>query len=1090
MAGAEERARLSAATAEHLSTRHDRSLSWREADTVTTIPRCFVEQARLHPARPAIAGTSWEPSYRELDMVANQVAQDILERCGVGHGRIALLMRHDAPLIAATLGVLKAGRTAVVLNQSDPPQRLAQIRSDVGSELIVADERHRELTLRAGWLAEELMTPELAPGTAPGVDGRPDDLAALLYTAGSTGRPKGVMQTHRNALHNVLRQTKALGVHAGDRIAVLASLSGGQGFTTTWLALMNGATLCPFPAAERGITGLSDWLASNGVTVLVSTASLFRQFARTSRGSALPAVRLVRLAGEPVRAADVEAFRRYFSDTCVFTNTLSLSEAGHVAAFSLTGAAELPDGPVPVGRPGEGIDLRLVDEWGAEVTPGEVGEIVVRSDYLSPGYWGDEELTAQRFVEDASGRSFRSGDLGRFSGDGLLTLVGRRDSMIKVRGFRVEVSEVERALSRCPGVEQAVVCARPAARGQVLAAYVVALDGHDLDAAALREALRGLLPEYAVPGAFIFLEALPVAPNGKVDRRRLAEMELPLGRTERMEPPVNETEELLCGIWATALERDEVGRSDDFLDLGGDSLTAAVIAAVLHATLGVTLELSAFTERPTVAQMAPLIGELQSVPDSGDRPPLVRVPRTEPLPMSFMQEWTWGFSRTPEESAAWTTATGFQIRGALDVPRFRRAIDCVIQRQEILRTTYHEREGRPVQVVHDPQPVELPLVDLSSTADPEAAAAELLASGSCERFDVERLPQFRLWLAKLADDYHWLIRVSHHINTDNYSWRILLEQVSRVYGAELRGAASPLQEEKPIGYADFAAWERRVFSPESRRYLDDVAWWRTTLAGAPVRMPLPFSRRAPEPEADHSEGVLWFGLHPDASRELAALRRKLGATYFMGHIAIFAALLAGRTGNDDLVIGTYATTRGPAETYDMFGFFGNPVALRLRFQGDPGFVDWLASVRTAVIEMSAHSQIPYSEVCKDLRRGGLEPPQLQAILSAWGTLPPMRFEGLEISPLKRAFGAMPWGFTIQLDPYWETERCLASFDARVHDPGAVRSFIADYQRLLGAIASEPDRPLSELLPGPPAGRRAPDKENRCGWGWIGLGREA
>jgi len=998
-------------------------------------------------------------------MVANQVARDILKRCGEGRGRIALLMRHDAPLIAATLGVLRAGRAAVVLNQSDPPQRLAQIRSDVGPELIVADERHRELTRRAGWPAEELMTPELAEGTAPGVDGRPDDLAGLLYTAGSTGRPKGVMQTHRNALHNVLRQTKALDVHAGDRIAVLASLSGGQGFTTTWLALMNGATLCPFPAAERGITGLRDWLASNGVTVLVSSASLFRQFARTSHGPKLPAVRLVRLAGEPVEAADFRAFRRHFSDTCVFTNTLSVSEAGHVAAFSLTGAAELPDGPVPVGRPGEGIDVRLVDERGAEVAPGQVGEIVVRSEYLSPGYWGDDELTALRFVETASGRSFRSGDLGRFSGDGLLTLVGRRDSMVKVRGFRVELSEVEAALSRCRGVEQAAVCARPTARGQVLAAYIVALDGHDVDAAALREALRGVLPEYAVPGAFIFLEALPVAPNGKVDRRRLAEMAQPPGRAERAEPPVNETEELLCEIWATALERDEVGRSDDFLDLGGDSLTAAVIAAGLDATLGVKLELAAFTERPTVAQMAPLIEELQSAPDSGDQPPLVRVPRTEFLPMSFMQEWTWGFSRTPEESAAWTTASGFRIRGALDVPRFRYAVERVIRRQEILRTTYHEREGRPVQVVHPPQPVELPLVDLSSTADPEAAAAELLAAGSRECFDVERLPQFRLSLAKLADDDHWLIRVSHHINTDNRSWGIFLQEVSRVYGAELRGEPSPLREEEAIGYADFAAWERRVFSPESRRYLDDVAWWRRTLAGAPVRMPLPFSRRAPEPEADPSQGVLWFGLHPDASRDLEALRRKLGATYFMVQIAAFAALLAAQTGNDDLVIGTYANTRGPAETYDMFGFFGNPVALRLRFGGDPSFVDWLASVRAAVIEMSAHSQIPYGELCKELRKGGLELPHIQAFLSAWGTLPPVWFEGLEVSPLKRSFGTMPWGFTIQLDPYWETERCLAAFDARVHDPGAVRSFIADYQRLLGGIASEPERPLRELLPG-------------------------
>ncbi len=211
--------------------------------------------------------------------------------------------------------------------------------------------------------------------------------------------------------------------------------------------------------------------------------------------------------------------------------------------------------------------------------------------------------------------------------------------------------------------------------------------------------------------------------------------------------------------------------------------------------------------------------------------------------------------------------------------------------------------------------------------------------------------------------------------------------------------------------------------------------------------------------------MIWFGLDPDASRELQALRRRLGATYFTVHVAAIAALLAAQTESDDLLIGTYASTRGPAETYDMFGFFANPVALRLRFEGDPGFVDWVATVRAAVIEMSAHAQSPYGQLCDELRKVCSEPPELNAIVSTWGTMPPIRYEGLEVSPLERFFGDMPWGFTIQVDPYWETERCVAAFDARIHDPAAVRSFIAAYQQLLRDVSSEPERPLRRLLPG-------------------------
>jgi len=282
--------------------------------------------------------------------------------------------------------VLKAGKTVVALNATDPPARLERIRRDAAPELVLADACHRDLAERAGFAREEIVTPA-APARdpvrpAPAVPPRPpapDDVAFLIYTSGSTGRPKGVIQTHRNVLHNVLRHTNGLGIDSRDRVLLLAALSGGQGLATAWTALLNGATLCPYPIMERGVTGLAAWVADERVTVFAASASVFRAFARTLHHERLSTVRLVRLASETAVRGDFDAYRRHFEPTCRFANTLASSEVGIITQCRLTADANPAGDLLPVGRPSEGIDVRLCDAQGDEVAPGETGEIVVRS---------------------------------------------------------------------------------------------------------------------------------------------------------------------------------------------------------------------------------------------------------------------------------------------------------------------------------------------------------------------------------------------------------------------------------------------------------------------------------------------------------------------------------------------------------------------------------------------------------------------------------------------------------------------------------------------------------------------------------------
>ena len=1028
---------------------------WETRDTEASIPELFERQARVRGTKTAVAGTAWQPSFAELDAAAEAISADLLAR-NAEPGPVALLMRHDAPLIAAALGVLKAGKASLPLNRIEPSARLGQVRADVEPQAILADLPSRELALRAGFdPADLVLIPErpAADATAgPRPPSSPDDLAFLIHTSGSTGRPNGVMQPHRNVLHNVLRQTNGFGVTAEDRIALLASLSSGHGLATTWLALLNGATLCPFPIAERGVTGLPDWLEATAVSVLGLSASVFRSFVRTLGDRRLDGIRMLRLGSEAVLRSDHDAYRRHLPGECRFVTAYSSSETGNVTQLVAGAQLESPRPTLPVGQPAEGQGVAILDERGDEARPGESGEIVVRSHYLSPGYWRNGELTQQRFRDGC----FFTGDLGVRSEDGALWWLGRKDAQVKVRGSSVDLSEVELVLGALPGVSAGVAGLRRTPSGDSrLAAYVVPATGSPA-AADLRDALRARLPSHAVPTAFSFVDSFPLNAHGKVDRGALSGLELEVPPTQSDHLPRGGTESLVARVWAEAFERADIGREANFFALGGDSLTAAVIGAGLDADIGVQIELGAFAQHPTVAAMAELVDRLVAAGDDG-RPPLVRVDRSGPLPCSFFQERIW--RSNPQEQAGWTMAKAIQIDGPLDPGALEQSITRLTARHEGLRTTFVERHGVPLQVIHPPAPATLPLVEMESAAE----ADELLRREAAAGFDVERAC-VRFVLVRLSEVEHRLLCLNHHLVADGHSWTIFYDELVRTYTAEARREEPSLGPEPTVGYADFAVFERRTLNRDGEPWRAEVDWWRRTLDGAPPRTVLPFTRRAPVDDAPPTDGILRWGLPTSLSERVESLRRNEDATPFMVRVAAFSALAAALNGEDDLVFGTYATTRRLAQTRGMFGCFTNLLALRLRLEGDPSFREWLAEVRRVVADASAHSQIPYSELCADLRDAGVRPPELRAIVSVREIPPQRRTAGIELTQLEHELTGMPWGFSFQVAPAYEATRCLAAFDARAHDPPKVRSFVEGYKRLLEDVCAEPDRPLRRLLP--------------------------
>jgi Condensation domain len=417
--------------------------------------------------------------------------------------------------------------------------------------------------------------------------------------------------------------------------------------------------------------------------------------------------------------------------------------------------------------------------------------------------------------------------------------------------------------------------------------------------------------------------------------------------------------------------------------------------------------------------------------------------------------------RTEAGSLAYNLAYPSRITGPLDVDLLQSCIDTVVARHEILRTTFTERNGRPVQVVHPRARIDVELVDLRDCEQPLVRAEEILRREIGIPFDLERGPLLRLWLLRIGELEHRLLRVNHHIISDTRSWRVLFNELAELYEARLAGRPAILPE-LPMQYGDFAVQERRRLDSRPRVYRDEVAWWTDALEGAPEPMRFPFARRVLAPNATPAEGVIRWGIEPAASMGLDQIRREAQASYFTTHLAVLAAHLARETGREDMVLGTMITRRKSAESQVLFGFFSEAAMIRVVGSLDWSFRQWLGQVQGVIRDTRAHAELPYPVLTQELRSQGTDFPPIEIMFASVEVDPTRRFGGLRVERLNKCLDVMPWEVTFCVDRWCERDGFLTTFNAHKHDPGRVRSFLDGYMRLALAVSAEPDRAVREL----------------------------
>jgi acyl carrier protein len=516
---------------------------------------------------------------------------------------------------------------------------------------------------------------------------------------------------------------------------------------------------------------------------------------------------------------------------------------------------------------------------------------------------------------------------------------------------------------------------------------------------------------------------------------------------------------------ARSLRLQSTSGNPTIAELAIDSLDAIEWCMEIESRGGIELDPAELSPQTSMNELVSLVIERTRVSALASRTQLVRTPRNASLPLTFAQERIWRYSQTPQACAAYVLSMQDHILGQLDVVVLRECLSYIVKRHEILRTTFAVVDGQPVHVIHPPEPIALPVFQLASECDRKAEIARVVRAEMSRIRDLTEPLLLRFALMRVNEKEHWLLRICHHILWDSWSTKLLLGELAVLYQAKLDGTAPPLPHEEPLGYVDYAAWQRKVLDGDACRLA--VAWWGKRFQHQGARADLPFRRSTSCGSIMPADGVIRRLVEAPVAERLSRLAGSAGATIYMVWLAAFVALLAAETGRPGVVVGSYATSRRRAELRKMIGYFSNLATLCFKVDHAMPFCNWLTEVASCVADAEANCDIPREQLEEELQRLGIAAPEVHAIFGApMGEMrADMHFGGLTLSrpDWRPSVAVMPWGFSLNLHEHANTQVCVTTFDAAIYDPNAVRRFVDRLHEFLDAISRHPDLPVSGLL---------------------------
>ncbi len=947
------------------------------------IPHLFEEPVDRTPDAIALEFEDQQITYRELNQRANQLAHYLIT-LGIGPEKlVGICIERSIEMMVGLLGTLKAGGAYVPLDPAYPKERLRFMLEDSQVSVLLTREK---LVEEGGWRMDDgdprssifdlrfrvvcldrdshLIAQQSSEN--PSSNSQARNLAYVIYTSGSTGKPKGVQIEHRSVVNCLTSIGKQIDLKQQDAWLAVTTISFDIAALELFLPLITGAKLVLSNTEESGdVTKLIGRIKTSRPSVMQATPSMWQLLFEA--GWQCPAGFTILSGGEALARP---LANRFLDSADSLWNLYGPTESTIWSTMARVTANETA---ISIGRPVDNTQIYILDAHLQPLPIGIPGELYIAGDGLARGYLNRPELTAEKFIRnpfshDSTSRLYRTGDLAKYRADGNIEFLGRNDNQVKIRGHRIELGEIEGILNQHPSVKEAVIVARVCGSSEEneLAAYVVGSHESAPTVAELRRFLQEKLPQFMIPSVFIFLGALPLTANGKIDRHALPppdgeRTELDHGFVE----PRTETEELVAQIWRDVLKRDRVGVYDNFFELGGHSLLATRVVARLQRNFHVDLPLRKLFEHPTVAGLAQHIETLRRSSAGTAIAPMASVPRVHPLPLSFSQRRLWYLQKVDPNLSAYNIPAAFRILGGLDSTALERALNEMIARHEILRSCIKEIEGQPRQESAPALRISLPMIDLTDLSDQqaEAEANRLFHADTRQLYDLGNPPLLRAKLVKLAADDHILIVNFHHLIADGFSLAIFHRELGLFYDAARDGKTASLPP-LPVQYADFAAWQQEWLKSDT--FDVQIAYWKRQLADlpAPVELPNDFDRPA---RLSYRGARLTWQLSEASTVSLKNFSRQHGATMFMTLFATFNILLSRITGRDDIVVGSTIAGRNRPETEGLIGFFINALPIRSDLSGDPHFTTLLQRVREVCLDAYDHQEIPFEKIVEELR---------------------------------------------------------------------------------------------------------------------------
>ncbi|MEX5836676.1 non-ribosomal peptide synthetase [Bacillus velezensis] len=910
-----------------------------------TLHGLFARRAALSPHRPALRFPGGMLTYAELDQYTDRLAVRLRQKGVRKESMVGVLAERSPEMVVSVLAVLKAGGAYVPLDPDYPEDRLRYMLDDCGACLLLAQPGLSVSGFSGETLEVSLssLTGETETG-AVSEEADSDSLAYIIYTSGSTGTPKGVAVEHRQAAAFLSGMQGQFPLTEEDVIVLKSSFSFDASIWQLFWWTMSGASVYLLPAGwEKDPVRMIEAFASEKVTTAHFIPAMVNSFldaletepeeTRTRLGRTLTRVFAGGEALSPLTAA---RFADLLPET-VLIHGYGPTEATVDAAFYVcdrkrdSGRTRLP-----IGKPVPGARLYVLDSGGTIQPAGVAGELYIAGTGVARGYLNRPELTEERFLNDPfypGERMYQTGDIARWTEDGLVEWLGRSDGQVKVRGYRIEPGEIEAAIRRIDGIREAAVTARTEHGETALYAYIEGRESDDV-----RAELATRLPAYMMPAQFIEMSEWPVTPSGKLDRRALP---APGGAADRQAytAPRNVTEMKLCALWEEVLKNGPVGIRDHFFERGGHSLKATALVSRIAKEFGVQVPLQDIFARPTVEELASVIQDLEESPYEAIQP----AQKQDTYPVSSAQKRMYVLQQLEDGGVGYNMPAVLELTGPLDRSRLEETFRQLVERHESLRTSFETGpDGEPVQRIHDSVPFQLD----------EAESADAFVRPFC----LEEAPLFRAALVKESDEHHLLLTDMHHIISDGVSVNTLIKEFGELYAGR---SLAPMR----LQYKDYAVWQRSF--QEKEGYQKQEAYWLKRLEGELPVLELPADKPRPAVRS-FAGGSVSCTLDAETASGLHRIARDHGSTLYMVLLAAYNTLLARLSGQEDIIVGSPIAGRPHKDLEPILGMFVNTLAIRTEPKGDKRFTDYLAEVRQAALEAYEHQDYPFEELVERL----------------------------------------------------------------------------------------------------------------------------